>query len=166
MPGLDSTCDSGPCADLRSPTPIGRFSALASSEATAQRPSRMGIPHRPSHRRAQRESLDGAVAPRRSWLGDDPAATLKLRGQQFRRDVSQRSLGSGRAYRTRWRRWWALVVRRFFQLFEEGVGLVPGELSSGLALRESHWTAGITEVGVTGIVRQREQLANLVRRGG
>jgi hypothetical protein len=40
------------------------------------------------------------------------------------------------------------------QLFDEGVGFVTGELSAGLALRETHWSAGITEVGVTGLVQE------------
>jgi hypothetical protein len=57
-------------------------------------------------------------------------------------------------------------VRRFFQLFDEGVRFLSGELATGLALGESHGAASVAVVGVTGILQQREQLANLVRRGG
>lgn len=104
--------------------------------------------------------------PRRSRFDDDPAATLQLGGEQVGRGISQRTLGSGRADRAGGRRRRAPVVRRFLQLFDECVGLVSGELAARLALRESHRSAGITEVGVAGILEKAEQLANLVRSSG
>jgi hypothetical protein len=44
---------------------------------------------------------------------------------------------------------------------DELVGLVPGELAAGLALGETHRSAGVTEVGVAGRLQQLGQLAHL-----
>jgi hypothetical protein len=55
-------------------------------------------------------------------------------------------------------------VLGLFELLDERNCLVSGELAAGLALREAHRTPCVTEVGVTGILEERQQLPYLPSR--
>jgi hypothetical protein len=50
------------------------------------------------------------------------------------------------------------------KVIDEGRCLRPGEFAGGLALRESHWTAGIAEVSVAGVVKEVQELPDLLGR--
>lgn len=111
--------------------------------------------HQRCHPRSQSDRRFGSTP-----LGDDPAAALKLSRKLFRRDLAQRLFGlgesGGRCDLSSGAKMFGL-----FELLDEDLGLISGELAVRLSLGEPHRPAGIAEVDVSGVVEESEKLFDL-----
>ena len=100
-----------------------------------------------------------------SGLQNDPASALEFCSQFLVGVLPQREL-SGRAFGLCRHRGCLGFERSLFELFDERVRFLDGELAAGLSLAEPHRASCVAEIAMTGLMEQRQQLFDLSVIGG